>query len=114
MSSDPSNDGDLLAIVRRASAGRRRLEIAVPADVADGPIRGLLPDGVSLSVEVPTVAAMDIAARVGDDAVLTATNVADLETATAQLHASCEHADRDPETLGIALEVPVSIGRTRA
>ena len=114
MSSDPRTDGDAAATLRRASVVTRRLEIAVPADVADGRIRDLLPEGVRLSVATPHLAAMDIAARVGDDAVLSATSVADLETTTAQLRACCERAERDPDTLGIALEVPVSIGRTRA
>ena len=114
MSSDSRTDGDSAATLRRAAAITRRLEIAVPVDLVDDRIRELVPEGVPLSVETPNLAAMDIAARVGDDAVLSATSVADLETVTAQLRTCCERADRDPDTLGIALEVPVSIGRTRA
>ena len=115
LSSDPAADAGLVATLGTSpSTIARRMEVTVPADVADGGIREWLPDGVPLSVPTPTVAAMEIAARVADDAVLSAVAVQDLGATAAQLRACCERANRDRDTLGIALEVPVSIGRTRA
>lgn len=49
-----------------------------------------------------------------DDVVLTAWGSPDLETAADEVRAEAAEAGRDPSTLGVAVVVPVSIGRTEA
>jgi alkanesulfonate monooxygenase SsuD/methylene tetrahydromethanopterin reductase-like flavin-dependent oxidoreductase (luciferase family) len=49
-----------------------------------------------------------------DDVVLPGWLVPDLETAADEIRAECAEVGRDPATLGVAVLVPVSIGRTNA
>jgi hypothetical protein len=58
-----------------------------------------------------------LVADCADDAVLSSATIsgaAGMATALELLRAACEAAARDPATLGVALEVPVSVGRTTA
>ena len=55
-----------------------------------------------------------VAVRVADDVVIPATALQDVRALCEQIRAGCEAAGRDPAGLGIAVEVPVSIGRTSA
>src|SRR5262249_49416257 len=52
------------------------------------------------------------AARIADDVVVRGRPLSDLLDAIGQVRAACAAAGRDPDTLGIAVELPVSIGRT--
>jgi alkanesulfonate monooxygenase SsuD/methylene tetrahydromethanopterin reductase-like flavin-dependent oxidoreductase (luciferase family) len=70
--------------------------------------------GPPISVEALTPRQVDVAAHVADDVVLPAGVVKHLTAVTTRIRDACERVGRDPTTLGIALEVPVSIGRTRA
>ena len=76
--------------------------------------REILVDGPPLSVEITAPPEIGVAARVADDVVIPATALQDVRALCEQIRAGCEAAGRDPAGLGIALEVPVSIGRTSA
>lgn len=67
-----------------------------------------------LSIGARTADEIAVAAQIADDVVLPALGETRLEAAIAQVRDACEQAERDFESLGIALEVPVSIGRTQA
>lgn len=72
------------------------------------------PGGPPISVEASTSKQMDVAARVADDVIIQAGAVSSVDDAVALVREACVRSERDPATLGIALELPVSIGRTRA
>jgi alkanesulfonate monooxygenase SsuD/methylene tetrahydromethanopterin reductase-like flavin-dependent oxidoreductase (luciferase family) len=101
------------------AATLRRLLAGDPAAMGQDPAAELgvaspQVGGPSISVEALTPRQMDMAARVADGVVLPTRAVKDLDAAVARIHDACMRAGRDPTTLGIALEAPVSIGRTRA
>jgi alkanesulfonate monooxygenase SsuD/methylene tetrahydromethanopterin reductase-like flavin-dependent oxidoreductase (luciferase family) len=52
--------------------------------------------------------------RAADDAVVLARTLAEAEVLAEETQAACAAAGRDPATLGLAVELPVSIGRTTA
>jgi alkanesulfonate monooxygenase SsuD/methylene tetrahydromethanopterin reductase-like flavin-dependent oxidoreductase (luciferase family) len=67
---------------------------------------------VSLQTELgPSLAP---AVRAADDAVLVARTLDEVELLTQEARAACAATGRDPATLGLAVELPVSIGRTTA
>ena len=67
---------------------------------------------VSLQTELgPSLAP---AVRAADDAVLVAGTLEDIEALAKEARAACAASGRDPATLGLAAELPVSIGRTTA
>jgi alkanesulfonate monooxygenase SsuD/methylene tetrahydromethanopterin reductase-like flavin-dependent oxidoreductase (luciferase family) len=70
--------------------------------------------GPSLSVEAISPQQIDVAVSVADDVLIPAAAVKDVTEAVGQVRRACERGERDPGTLGIALEAPVSIGRTVA
>jgi alkanesulfonate monooxygenase SsuD/methylene tetrahydromethanopterin reductase-like flavin-dependent oxidoreductase (luciferase family) len=72
------------------------------------------PAGPPVSVEVTDSLGIGVAARVADDVVIPAMAVPDLPAMIEQVRAGCEASGRDPSSLGIAVELPVSIGRTSA
>ncbi len=74
----------------------------------------ILVDGPPLSVEITDPPEIGVAVRVADDVVVPATALQDVRALCEQIRAGCEAAGRDPAALGIAVEVPVSIGRTSA
>jgi alkanesulfonate monooxygenase SsuD/methylene tetrahydromethanopterin reductase-like flavin-dependent oxidoreductase (luciferase family) len=67
-----------------------------------------------LCIEARTIAALEVAARFGDDAVLPASALPGVAALVADLRAVCERTRRDPASIGVALEIPVSLGRTTA
>lgn len=69
---------------------------------------------VRLSVEAHAEEALAVAVELADDALLSAWMAGDLGDAIRRIRVACERGGRDPTTLGIALEAPVSIGRTTA
>lgn len=77
-------------------------------------LRKLLGPTVPLAIEVTSTAALRVAARVADDVLVPATRSADLPKLVDAIRKACERADRDPTSLGVAMELPVSIGRTTA
>ncbi len=95
--------GGSVSVTGPAEAGEAELGVASPQ--AGGP---------PISVEAITAAQMELAASVGDDLMIPAAAVRDVDAAIQRALFACERAERDPATLGIALEVPVSIGRTVA
>jgi alkanesulfonate monooxygenase SsuD/methylene tetrahydromethanopterin reductase-like flavin-dependent oxidoreductase (luciferase family) len=90
--------------VPRATDGRE-LDVGVPPAQPGGPV---------LSIAAATPWQLEVAAAVADDVLLPAGSAHDVRAAVAAAWRACERAGRDPDTLGIAMEVPVSIGRTRA
>lgn len=71
-------------------------------------------DGPCISIEARTAQEITVAARSADDVVLPALAGTALDAAIADVREACERVERDPDSLGIAIEVPVSIGRTQA
>ena len=72
------------------------------------------PAGPPVSVEAMDSLEIAMAARVADDVVIPAAAGRDLLRVVEQVREGCEAAGRDPSSLGIAVELPVSIGRTSA
>lgn len=70
--------------------------------------------GPCISIEARTAQEITVAARSADDVVLPALDGTALDAAIADVREACERVERDPASLGIAIEVPVSIGRTQA
>lgn len=115
--------------------GRGRVEVTLADRLGEGAadlgryatrIRELLDRGVvgvadrpegdggiaRLSIESVDDVEMDVAARVADDVLVR--GIGDPGALTERVRRACERNGRDPSTMGIALEVPVSIGRTTA
>ncbi len=69
---------------------------------------------VPLSVVVGTLAEVRAGVRIADDLVISAAPADEVVALAGRIRGACEDAGRHPDTLGIALEVPVSIGRTSA
>ncbi|MGH2663246.1 MAG: LLM class flavin-dependent oxidoreductase [Actinomycetota bacterium] len=95
--------GEAVSVGGTDEAGEAELGVASPQ-----------PGGPTLSVEAVTPVQMELAAQVADDVVLPAAAVRSVERAVEMVRRACEQAERDPSTLGIALELPLSIGRTHA
>ena len=72
------------------------------------------PAGPPVSVEVTDSFGIGVAVRIADDVVIPAMAVPDLPAMIEQVRTGCEASQRDPSSLGIAVELPVSIGRTSA
>jgi alkanesulfonate monooxygenase SsuD/methylene tetrahydromethanopterin reductase-like flavin-dependent oxidoreductase (luciferase family) len=72
------------------------------------------PNGPRISIEAASPRQMEVAASVADDVVLRAGTLTSLDEVVTAIRDACIRVDRDPASLGIAFEVPVSIGRTRA
>jgi alkanesulfonate monooxygenase SsuD/methylene tetrahydromethanopterin reductase-like flavin-dependent oxidoreductase (luciferase family) len=72
------------------------------------------PGGPRLSVEVASHAQLDVAVALADDVLIAAPAGRNVRGAVDWVRNACERGERDPASLGIALEVPVSIGRTVA
>ena len=88
-----------------AAAGAAEAELGVASPQEGGP---------TISVEAVSVREMEVAAHLADDVVLPAAAIRDAARAMEMVRMACERAERDPSSLGVALEVPVSIGRTHA
>jgi alkanesulfonate monooxygenase SsuD/methylene tetrahydromethanopterin reductase-like flavin-dependent oxidoreductase (luciferase family) len=72
------------------------------------------PGGPTISVEAITPAQMAVAVRVADDVLVPAVAVRDAGALAERVRLACDRGARDPASLGLALEIPVSIGRTVA
>jgi alkanesulfonate monooxygenase SsuD/methylene tetrahydromethanopterin reductase-like flavin-dependent oxidoreductase (luciferase family) len=69
---------------------------------------------VPLSVVVATLADIGAGVLIADDLLIPAAPADEVVALAAQIRVACEAAGRPIHTLGISLEVPVSIGRTDA
>lgn len=113
---DPDTGGarlNVYARTLRALLEGRSVTLAPGGDAELG-VASPQTGGPPISVEAMTPRQMEIAARVADDVVIPAAVVNNVATAAARVREACDRVGRDPSTLGISLEVPVSIGRTRA
>jgi alkanesulfonate monooxygenase SsuD/methylene tetrahydromethanopterin reductase-like flavin-dependent oxidoreductase (luciferase family) len=70
--------------------------------------------GPTISVEATTPLEMEVAVAVADDVLIPAAALGDAVAAVQQVRLACERWERDPASIGVALEAPVSIGRTVA
>ena len=73
-----------------------------------------LPRPPTLAIVGATAAAFDVAARIADDVVLPPSDPGGVAHAVDLLRAACERNERNAAAIGIAMMVPVSIGRTTA
>ena len=106
---------EYIGIVRGLLAGEAMSSGgAFQLDGAELGVASPQPGGPPISVEAVGQPQIEAAARVADNVVVAAGSVRDVHAAVALIRSSAEAAGRDPATLGIALEVPVSIGRTWA
>jgi alkanesulfonate monooxygenase SsuD/methylene tetrahydromethanopterin reductase-like flavin-dependent oxidoreductase (luciferase family) len=104
-----------VAILRALLAGQSvSVAGSLEAEEAELGVASPQPGGPPISVEAITPRQMEACARVADDVLIPASAVRDMDAAVTAVGRACEHAERDPHTLGIALEVPLSIGRTHA
>ncbi len=92
-------------------------------EAVEASLTSLVPSGAPagrllppLSIELASDGDAELCARWADNAVViaSATNVATLRRWRDALTQACELVGRDPATLGLAIELPVSIGRTDA
>jgi alkanesulfonate monooxygenase SsuD/methylene tetrahydromethanopterin reductase-like flavin-dependent oxidoreductase (luciferase family) len=107
---------DLAATVRSlddALGGRLELSFTAGYDDYVAIVRGLL-DRAKLAIVGSTAPAFDVAARVADDVVLPPSDPIGAARLVDQLRTACDRNDRDAATIGVAMVVPVSIGRTTA
>lgn len=103
----------MAATLDAASGGRVELTLRATHAYAMS-LRKLLGPGLPLAIEAKSTAELRIAARVADDVLLPATRSADLPALVDAINDACDRAGRDPASLGVAMELPVSIGRTTA
>ncbi len=76
-------------------------------------VRGLV-SGPRVAIAGDTPVAFDVAARVADDVVLPPSDPGGAAHLVDQVHDACGRNGRDVDSIGIAIVVPVSIGRTTA
>ena len=112
---------DILASMARALDAQLggRLEICLSNDspYAEAERYGSIvrePDGPVFSLEADSPPGFDAAARVADDVFLPASNPTETAKLVSEVREACERNDRDPASIGIAMQLPVSIGRTTA
>jgi alkanesulfonate monooxygenase SsuD/methylene tetrahydromethanopterin reductase-like flavin-dependent oxidoreductase (luciferase family) len=73
-----------------------------------------LPHPPTLAIVGATPVAFDVAARIADDVVLPPSDPGGVARSVDLLRQACERNERDVAAIGIAMMVPVSIGRTTA
>jgi hypothetical protein len=100
-----------------AAAGR--LELTLRAAPSSAELAPELRDRIKLGLRLAelTSAQCELAAQLADDAVVSAAALGGTRGVGGVVEAvrtACRSAGRDPASLGIALEVPVSVGRTTA
>jgi hypothetical protein len=104
-----------------AGGAHGRLEVTLSAARPSAELGALTRENIliklGLRLEAVSAAECELVARLADDAVLSAARLGGIRhigSAVDALRAMCEKAGRDPHNLGIALEMPVSLGRTAA
>jgi alkanesulfonate monooxygenase SsuD/methylene tetrahydromethanopterin reductase-like flavin-dependent oxidoreductase (luciferase family) len=96
-----------------ALGGRLELSFTSGPEEYVATVRGLL-RGPTLAIVGATEPVFDVAARVADDVVLPPSDPGAAEGLVDLLRTACDRNDRNPATLGVAMVVPLSIGRTTA
>ena len=95
-----------------------RFELSLCATETSGYVRVLREylqaNGPRISIEARTAAQVRAAVDLADDVCIPAASAVDVKTLVGQIRKACEEAGRHPATLGIALDAPISIGRTSA
>lgn len=102
-----------------AGAASGRLELTLLAAPSSVELAAQSRDRIKLGLRLgePNSSQCELAAQLADDAVVSAAELGGtrgVEAVVEALRAACGSSGRDPASLGIALEVPVSIGRTSA
>jgi alkanesulfonate monooxygenase SsuD/methylene tetrahydromethanopterin reductase-like flavin-dependent oxidoreductase (luciferase family) len=120
----PSLLASMATTLNAAIGGRLEISLSAEPGVPLGSYIGALRQSIDdlsgadpqpkVCVLANTISAMEVAATFADDAVLPASVVRGVAALVADLRAVCELAGRDPTSIGIALELPVSLGRTTA
>lgn len=108
--------------LNRTIDGRLELAISSRAESLEGYVRQLREllrtpgtDGVPIiSVEAATPREARVAAALADNVLIPAGAMTDAALAVAEVRRACAAVGREPATLGITVELPVSIGRTSA
>ncbi len=83
----------------------------------DGSTSGMTspqPGGPPLTYELRHAGQADAAVDLADNVLLGAGRLEEVEGIVASVRETCRRRGRDPDTLGIAVELPVSVGRTYA
>ncbi len=114
--SGPGVQGGADALEAYAVALRKGLEAEAVAMTPEGSADRVSAEGGTprIAVEAADLATLEVAARHADDLLLPARLETDVAEVVTSIRAACGRAGRDPSTVGVALEAPVSIGRTTA
>jgi alkanesulfonate monooxygenase SsuD/methylene tetrahydromethanopterin reductase-like flavin-dependent oxidoreductase (luciferase family) len=118
----PNAVGAMARTLDKTIEGRLELGISSRAESLEGYVRELRdllrasdPDQApTVSVEAATPREARVAAGLADNVVIPVGAMTDATLAVAEVRKACAVVGRDPGTLGIAVELPVSIGRTSA
>jgi alkanesulfonate monooxygenase SsuD/methylene tetrahydromethanopterin reductase-like flavin-dependent oxidoreductase (luciferase family) len=102
--------------------GRLELGISSRAESLEGYVRELrdafsvpdLAESPTVSVEAATPREARVAAGLADNVLIPAGAMTDAALAVTEVRKACAAVGREPSTLGVAVELPVSIGRTSA
>src|SRR5262245_52159736 len=70
------------------------------------------PEGPRLGIEARAAHTVEVALRLADDILLRPGPIDEMVAAARRIIGACREAGRPPETLGVAVTLPVSIGRT--
>ena len=70
------------------------------------------PGGPALTMEVRVPGQLEVAVELADNVLLPPQPVASVAAQVEAARRACEAAGRDPDSLGVAVELPVSVGRT--
>ncbi|HUP16758.1 MAG TPA: LLM class flavin-dependent oxidoreductase [Acidimicrobiia bacterium] len=87
------------------SSPSRAMGIGVVSPQAEGP---------PLTIELRHPSELNAAVALADNVLLPAMAISELAGMIQAARAACERSDRDPDSLGLAVELPVSVGRTDA
>jgi len=118
----PNAVADVAHTLNETIEGRLELGITSRAESLESYVRELRdllrasdPDRPpTVSVEAATPREARVAAGLGDNVLIPAGAMTDAAFAVAEVRKACAAVGRDPSTLGVAVELPVSIGRTSA
>jgi alkanesulfonate monooxygenase SsuD/methylene tetrahydromethanopterin reductase-like flavin-dependent oxidoreductase (luciferase family) len=118
----PNAVAEMARILNETIVGRLELGISSRAESLERYVRELRdllrgsdPDQAPiLSVEAATPREARVAAGLADNVLIPAGAMTDPALAVAEVKKACGAVGRDPRTLGVAVELPVSIGRTSA
>ena len=101
--------GEFAEIVSTLSRGEPLFEGGATLDVISPQ-----PGGPPLTVEVRGRKQLLVALRLADNILLPTSPLSEIHSMIATARSAAEEADRDPESVGFAVQLPVSVGRTNA